>query len=621
MQKGRNAMKKRLLSILLSLTCCLGLISPVFALEETAKISGSIQVVPTEDGGLALRFGPGDNSDVVPSSPNTSDGVQAATGTHAASAKPDDTATRENVLEVLRQYDADAYHIMTAGSGVDFMTWFMGRALISGIETAVHETYHGYTHSQSNGFYGERIYLGDGKSYDVDYSVVYRGSKFTKTEEMSKQIPSQLQTFRYSQYIAPGASADANTKGVFGLLNEFSAYYWGLETMNSLAQFLIDTNSGASSWETYVTGIGNDMTAYAEFKYWTLRYMLYIKSANPTLYQAILDNQNYCAAYRDADTAFTSEIARSKEIIDSSSEYMRSKGFSVDWSNSGIYLVSGSSSSGGNGNFDSWGNNIDDIIASWGNGSFGSWSSSSSRSGLSLGDYSSLMTELKAAEYVEMDSVLKNAASKQAQAASVGFSDVPSGAYCYDAVTWAVKQEITSGTSSTTFSPNSNCTVAQILTFLWRASGSPAPTGGNPFSDVKSSDYYAAAAAWAHEKGIVSGKTFGGNAPCTRSMAVTYMWKADGSPSAKAADFTDVPAGADYARAVAWAVEKGVTSGTGAGTFSPNSICTRTQIVTFLYRDRVGGPSHAGTPEAVSDGGTAAFTPVPMKDLVNLKSL
>lgn len=165
-----------------------------------------------------------------------------------------------------------------------------------------------------------------------------------------------------------------------------------------------------------------------------------------------------------------------------------------------------------------------------------------------------------------------------------GFTDVKTGDYYAEPVLWAVEKGITAGTSETTFSPNENCSVAQILSFLWRANGSPKPTTANPFSDVKSGDYYADAAAWAYEKGMVSGTAFGGNAPCTRSMAVTYMWKAAGSPNAKASSFTDVPANADYAQAVAWAVEQEITSGTSATTFSPDSVCTRGQIVSFLYR-------------------------------------
>lgn len=165
-----------------------------------------------------------------------------------------------------------------------------------------------------------------------------------------------------------------------------------------------------------------------------------------------------------------------------------------------------------------------------------------------------------------------------------GFSDVKKTDWFADPVLWAVEKNITAGTSDTTFSPNADCTTAQILSFLWRANGSPKPTMVNPFSDVKSGDWYADAAAWAYEKGLVSGTAFGGDTLCTRSMAVTYMWKAAGSPSARAASFTDVSAGAEYADAVAWAVEQGVTAGTSATTFSPDSVCTRGQIVSFLYR-------------------------------------
>ena len=310
-----------------------------------------------------------------------------------------------------------------------------------------------------------------------------------------------------------------------------------------------------------------------------------------------------------------------------------------------------------------------------------------------------------------------------------GFTDVKAGAYYEDAVKWAVDKEITSGTSATTFSPDSTCTVAQILTFLWRANGSPEPTGRNPFSDISNKDYFYKAAIWATSKGLVSGSKFNGNTPCTRSMVVTYLWKLAGSPvvssdnekyaalnirgetgneftlSFEAAiqkrgvvqicrdtwddigkpvyhtgvaeqecqliivrpgskvtvssiagialghsdavlaepfpvdgngvfhpqpsetpafmttgnlsedayliegnkqmylvvtndnihkkaltnalgnsSFSDVSPNAVYAQAVVWAVNQGITAGTSDTTFSPNAICTRGQIVTFLYR-------------------------------------
>ena len=165
-----------------------------------------------------------------------------------------------------------------------------------------------------------------------------------------------------------------------------------------------------------------------------------------------------------------------------------------------------------------------------------------------------------------------------------GFGDVPSGAYFADAVNWAVKQKITSGTTDHTFSPYQTCTTAQILTFLWRAAGSPEPAGENPFTDVDESAYYCKAALWAAEQGLISGTRLQGGSPCTRAQTVTYLWKLAGSPAADGAAFTDVPAGTDQAQAAAWALSKGVTNGTTAATFAPDDTCTRAQIVTFLYR-------------------------------------
>ena len=172
-----------------------------------------------------------------------------------------------------------------------------------------------------------------------------------------------------------------------------------------------------------------------------------------------------------------------------------------------------------------------------------------------------------------------------APAAPSGFTDIKAGAYYADAVKWAVEKKITSGTSKTTFSPNATCSKAQILTFLWRANGSPEPTAANPFTDIKTTDYFYKAALWAAEKGLVSGSTFGANTDCTRAMTVGYLWKAAGSPAASYnGTFNDVPASADYGQAVAWAVSQGITAGTSDTTFSPNATCTRGQIVTFLHR-------------------------------------
>lgn len=165
-----------------------------------------------------------------------------------------------------------------------------------------------------------------------------------------------------------------------------------------------------------------------------------------------------------------------------------------------------------------------------------------------------------------------------------GFFDVQPDSYYCDPILWAVERGITTGTTLTTFSPDATCTKGQILTFLWREEGQPEPSIANPFRDLIPSDYYYKAAIWAAEYGLVSGTAFNAAEPCTRAMTATYLWKLAGSPAVAGSSFADVSASADYAQAVAWAVGQGITSGTGNNQFSPNAICTRGQIVTFLYR-------------------------------------
>ena len=167
------------------------------------------------------------------------------------------------------------------------------------------------------------------------------------------------------------------------------------------------------------------------------------------------------------------------------------------------------------------------------------------------------------------------------------FSDVPATAYYADAVAWAVANGITTGTDENTFSPNAPCTRAQVVTFLWRAMGSPEPRSAGTFTDVNVSSYYAKAVRWALENGITSGTsatTFDPNAVCTRAQVVTFLMRALDGRSYGSAGFADVAASSYYADAVAWAVANGITDGTGATTFSPDTQCNRAQIVTFLYR-------------------------------------
>ena len=171
--------------------------------------------------------------------------------------------------------------------------------------------------------------------------------------------------------------------------------------------------------------------------------------------------------------------------------------------------------------------------------------------------------------------------------AATSFADVPANAYFADAVKWAVDKGITNGLSDTMFGPYESCTRAQIVTFLWRAAGSPEPKTASSFTDVPVSTYYAKAVAWAVENGITNGMTettFAPDATCTRGQSVTFLHRVLKGTASGSTNFTDVKSDAFYADAINWAVANNVTNGTSNTTFSPNADCTRAEIVTFLFR-------------------------------------
>ena len=167
------------------------------------------------------------------------------------------------------------------------------------------------------------------------------------------------------------------------------------------------------------------------------------------------------------------------------------------------------------------------------------------------------------------------------------FADVFENDYYFNSVLWAVTNGVTAGTSDITFSPDVTVSRAQMVTFLWRAAGSPAAEGSNPFTDVSVSDYYYNAVLWAVANGVTAGTsdtTFSPDAPVSRAQAVTFQWRAAGGPAVSGESFTDIPEGAYYGPAVTWAVANGITSGTGDHQFSPDAPVSRAQAVTFLYR-------------------------------------
>ena len=205
---------------------------------------------------------------------------------------------------------------------------------------------------------------------------------------------------------------------------------------------------------------------------------------------------------------------------------------------------------------------------------------------ISLGDFTYYVSQKSAvnhAAFLLSDEELKTAVENP-------FKDVADIDYFFDPVMWAVKNKVTSGTDADTFSPNDTCTRAQVVTFLWRAKGSPEPNSSeNPFVDVKADDYFYKAVLWAKENNITSGTDathFSPDDGCTRAQVVTFLWRTEGEPDAGSAENPFADVGSEYyTSAVLWAVAQDITKGTDTTHFSPNDTCTRGQIVTFLYRD------------------------------------
>ncbi|MFI3313359.1 MAG: S-layer homology domain-containing protein, partial [Eubacteriales bacterium] len=205
------------------------------------------------------------------------------------------------------------------------------------------------------------------------------------------------------------------------------------------------------------------------------------------------------------------------------------------------------------------------------------WTYTSSSGGNNMGTLVDTSTSTEKEEVVEEETEVETS-----------FRDVDSDDYFYDAVLWAVEQDITTGTSATKFSPNVDATRAQVLTLIHRAYGEPVVDGDNSFDDVDSDSYYADAINWGVAQNITTGLrdgVFGTDETCTRAQIITFLWRAAGEPEVEGTqDFTDVESGSYYEPALVWAIQEGITTGTGDDTFSPENPCTRAQIVTFLYR-------------------------------------
>lgn len=240
---------------------------------------------------------------------------------------PEDEATHDNVLALLDNYCPNGAYILRATEieGDNFMTWMENEALLDCIGTAVHEQSHGYTsHNMSyNGTWVMAYYTGEGKHIKVPQTETYL------SEEMAVQIPEELRTFRYDTYVGKGAVVSANKRGIYGLMNEFTAYCWDTITNNSMYEYYLTQELTEENWLNYVKISSSQYYAYSEFKYYILSYMLYAKENYPNIYEQTMNNRALLDAFRIIEARYRGAVEQYFANLDRLETYLKDNGIRV----------------------------------------------------------------------------------------------------------------------------------------------------------------------------------------------------------------------------------------------------------------------------------------------------
>ncbi len=244
--------------------------------------------------------------------------------------------TEKNILKLLKKYDSDGAYIMNTQikNGADILSWFQeGSTIFSSIDTAVHEETHGYSYLMEKD--GKAAYfIGNKKTIYVPYTTVYR------SREMAATIPSRLQTFRYSTYVGdPDPNMASDVDGIYGLLNEFMAYRAGMNTTLELYDYLTDQNADWDMWAIFINQSENDMQAYAEFKYYILHYLYYAKKNYPDIYKGIINNRQFCKAYKKLESSYAKLIRQYQKDLKKLQTWYANKGYTLTIRNSTISLT------------------------------------------------------------------------------------------------------------------------------------------------------------------------------------------------------------------------------------------------------------------------------------------
>ena len=542
--------------------------------------------------------------------------------------------SKENALAILKAYDADGYYVVNymLQKGEDYVEGFLrgSDSNAEGLDTVVHEYTHLYSHSRytdtTGSIYGESIFIGNKTEINVAYN---NDITIPHTSIWSETLPDDLRSSRFDTYVAEASTASANTKGPYGLLNEFMAYCTGMRDQLALFPYYKAQENTFETWRPFVISCINNREAYAEFRFWILGYLDYVKTYNKVVYNTVMSNQEFLDAYLTIKALFENQLEeydrRRVEIselaaADGIEAYAGVSAFSFggrscfvpfyydklmeETSKSNYQKIEQAIMAGGTAHIpteppvlDDASNSGSGIVLTWSavdgatkykisrKASGGSWEALKTVTGTSYTDTSAQMGTKYAYRISAYNGAMWSENSNSVAITFNPFTDVAMSDTIFKYVSWAYNNGVVTGTSATTFSPGNTCTRVQFIMMLWKMHGSPVVGGTNPFSDIEDGTKTCKAILWALDKGIInSGKTFNPKGSITRINIVMILWKLAGSPKASGTNpFSDV-SGAKTINAVLWAYNNGITKGTSATTFSPNKNCTRGQLVTFLYK-------------------------------------
>ncbi len=518
----------------------------------------------------------------------------------------DSDTNKANAMTILEAMDPDGYYLVSSMLDESDLVdaYLSGDSNAKGLDTVVHEYYHAYSYDKPDFWPAEAIYIGNKQDIIVDQYA--EDVDILPTETWAVSLPEDLRTFRYEDYVGEGSVVTANVHGPYGLLNEFTAYCWGMHNQLALFPYYKAQENSFSVWRQFVNNCANDRQAYSEFRFWTLGYLAWAKENAPDVYEHFLSNQDYLNAYFTIKAQFENQIAEFDRRCDEIVALAAADGMDARFEDGTFWF-----GYSGTGTFDEpytmllnesakpKYQAVEAEMLARSNAPAPTPTPTSTPKPTATPTPTpkptAVPTTAPTAKPTATPTPVPAPTAKPTTAPALNnpFTDVAQGEYYFEPVIWAVNQtpQITAGTSAATFSPAATCTRGQVVTFLWRANGQPRLLGvKNPFTDVKPSDYFYDAVLWAVESGITQGTsatTFSPNDPCTRAHVVTFLWRSEGQPSAGSANpFGDVANGQYYYSAVLWAVKNEITAGTSATTFSPDNPCTRGQIVAFLYRDK-----------------------------------